>query len=82
MESILREGDIVTVDNYGKFAVVKTFSYLTRIFHYIIKMQNSNQEPNVLFVYEEVDKEDNLNLVVVEDEELIKNLVNALKNKL
>ena len=82
MESVIREGDIVFVADYGKFAVVKTIDVEGKIYHYIIKIKEDINNPEVLFVTEKIDDEENLELIPVTDNTLFNKLIVIVREKL
>ena len=82
MNTVVREGDIVTVTEYGKFAVVKTVECDNVAYHYIIKLKEDTENPEVLFVSELIDEEENLELIPVSDNALFNKLLAIIRAEL
>ena len=75
MDCVLKENDIVSIKEAGKFLVVKTVELDNVVYHYMIKLKETQDNPEIIFVTERVDEEDNLDLDAVTDVELIERLL-------
>ena len=80
METVLKENDIVNIEEVGRYLVVKSIELDNQVYHYIIKLKEEQDNPNVMFVYETIDENDELDLTAVTDEELITKLLELIKD--
>ena len=75
MDCVLKENDIVNVEEAGRFLVVKSVELEGVVYHYMIKLKETQDNPEIIFVTERIDEEDNLDLDAVTDVELIERLL-------
>ena len=80
METVLKENDIVNIEEIGRYLVVKSIELDNQVYHYIIKLKEEQDNPNVMFVYETIDENDELDLTAVTDAELITKLLELIKD--
>lgn len=80
METVLKENDIVNIEEVGRYLVVKSIELDNQVYHYIIKLKEEQDNPNVMFVYETIDENDELDLTAVTDAELITKLLELIKD--
>lgn len=75
MDCVLKENDIVNVEEAGRFLVVKSVELEGVVYHYMIKLKETQDNPEIIFVTERIDEEDNLDLDAVTNVELIERLL-------
>ena len=75
MNCVLKENDIVNIEEAGRFLVVKSVEFEGEVYHYMIKLKETQENPEIIFVTERVDEEDNLDLDAVTDVEIIERLL-------
>ncbi len=75
MNCVLKENDIVGIEENGRFLVVKSVEFEGVVYHYMIKLKESQDDPEIIFVTEMIDDEDNLDLEAVTNRELIEQLL-------
>ena len=75
MDCVLKENDIVNVEEAGRFLVVKSVELDGVVYHYMIKLKETQDNPEIIFVTERIDEEDNLDLDAVTNVELIERLL-------
>ncbi len=75
MNCVLKENDIVNIEEAGRFLVVKSMEFEGEVYHYMIKLKETQENPEIIFVTESIDDEDNLDLEAVTNVELIENLL-------
>lgn len=75
MNCVLKENDIVGIEENGRFLVVKSVELEGIVYHYMIKLKETQDNPEIIFVTECIDEEDNLDLDAVTDVELIEKLL-------
>jgi hypothetical protein len=79
METVLKENDIVNIEEAGRYLVVKTVELDNQAYHYMIKLKEDQDNPEMMFVYETIDGEEDLDLVAVTDAELLAKLVELIQ---
>jgi len=79
MESILKQGDIVTFENNQKYLISKTIECDNKLYHYMIKLKDNQEQPEVIFTKEIMLTNGELDLKAIVDTELLESLVNKLK---
>lgn len=75
MNCVLKQNDIVGIEENGRFLVVKSIELDDVVYHYMIKLKETQDNPEIIFVTERIDEEDNLDLDAVTDVELIEKLL-------
>ena len=75
MDCVLQEDDIVKIENIGRFLVVKTIEFEGKIFHYMIKVKENQDNPEIIFVRENYLSNGELDLIAITDQSLIEKLL-------
>lgn len=80
MEFILKESDLITLENDNQYLVVKLFEYESNKYAYLIKLTDYDEKnPEILFVQEIVEGKDLL-VEPVDDEPLCNKLLAVVKD--
>ena len=75
MDCVLQEDDIVKIENIGQFLVVKSIDFEGKIYHYMIKVKENQDNPEIIFVRENYLSNGDLDLITITDKSLIEKLL-------
>ena len=81
MDCVLQEQDVVMIENRGQFLLVKSLEYRGQVYHYMIKLKENQENPEIIFAKEDILTNGELDLKAVTNRELIAELLMLMKNK-
>ena len=75
MNCVLKEQDVVMVENRGQYLLVKSLEHKGQIYHYMIKLKENQDNPEILFAKEDILTNGDLDLKAITDRALIAELL-------